>query len=103
RIGCGGRAVQYVIDITRGDTVVAAYLRYSLGDRARRIVGGCRDFVDGNMAAVQVAIHNVSEGAADINADRLHDVRSFCLFETEAGAPLARAHPPLVFLGPPGE
>jgi hypothetical protein len=72
-IGRSRRTVQHVIDGTRGDAVVAADFSNALDDGARRVVGRSRDFVYSDLAGVQIAIHDIGEGATDIDPDRFHD------------------------------
>ena len=73
-IGRSRRAVQHVVDVARGDTVVAADFGDALDDGAGRVVGRGRDFVDGDLAGIQIAIHDIGEGATDIDPDRFHNV-----------------------------
>ena len=72
-IRCRGGAMQHVIDIARFDAVVAADFGDPLNDGAGGIVGRSRDFMDGDLAGVQIAIDDIGERAADIDADGLHD------------------------------
>ena len=76
RIGRGGGAVQHIIDLGQRDAVVAADFGDAGNDAARRIVGRGGNLVDGDVIGAQIAIHNVGEGTADIDADCLHRTRA---------------------------
>ncbi len=65
-------AVKHIIDRAGRDAILGANLGDPLHDRARRIVGRCRDFVDRNLARRHVAIDDVGKSAADIHADHSH-------------------------------
>ncbi len=71
-VGRGGGAVEDIVDLARRHGIGAAELGDAPEHGAREVVGRGRDLVDRNLPGRAVAIDEIRERAADIDADRPH-------------------------------